>query len=218
MLVFIILFLETYSEEFVPLSSLTKENISQFFFTVIMPIYNTGAYIEEAVMSLVNQTIGFERIELILINDGSTDDSERVCVELSRKYPDNIRYISSSHKGASAARNIGLNYAHAKYINFLDSDDIWAADAFEMVYKFFEQNYNQVDVVAGRLRFYDLKTKYHPLDYKFGRTRVINLKKNFDCIQLSGASSFVKSSAIGPLRFSEELEVSEDFLFLNTVT
>ena len=61
-------------------------------FSIIVPIYNVGKYLEETIMSVVNQTIGFENIQLILINDGSIDNSEEICLKYQKIYPENIIY------------------------------------------------------------------------------------------------------------------------------
>ena len=66
---------------------------NDFLFSVIMPVYNTEEYLEEAIQSVIEQTIGFEEnIQLILINDGSTDNSESICKKYQKKYKNNIIY------------------------------------------------------------------------------------------------------------------------------
>ena len=64
-----------------------------FIFSVIMPIYNTGKYLDDSIGSLLNQTIGFNNIQLILVNDGSLDKSEEISLKYKKKYPNNIIYI-----------------------------------------------------------------------------------------------------------------------------
>lgn len=91
-----------------------------FIFSVIMPIYNTGRYIDESISSLFNQTIGFKNIHLILVNDGSIDQTEEVSLKYQKSYPNNIIYIKIEHVGLSKARNIGIEYATGSYITFLD--------------------------------------------------------------------------------------------------
>ena len=124
--------------------------------SVIMPVYNLEEYLKEAVDSVIYQTIGFEEnIEIIFVNDGSTDSSESICKEYEAAYPDNIYYIKQSNKGVSAARNRGLLEARGKYVNFFDGDDKWESRAFEVAVSFFETNYDEIDVVSCRQRFFE---------------------------------------------------------------
>ena len=105
---------------------------NDFLFSVIMPVYNTEEYLEEAIQSVIEQTIGFEEnIQLILINDGSTDNSESICKKYQEKYKNNIVYKYKENGGVSSARNEGRKYVKGKYFNFLDSDDKWDKDAFK---------------------------------------------------------------------------------------
>ena len=82
-----------------------------FKFSVIIPIYNVEKYLEEAIKSIINQSIGFEdNIQLILVNDGSTDNSEEICMKYEKEFPDNIIYIKQKNNGVSVARNTGMKY------------------------------------------------------------------------------------------------------------
>ena len=102
--------------------------------SVIVPIYNVENYLSETIESVIHQTIGFKKnIQLILVNDGSPDDSETICLKYKNKYPDNILYIKQKNSGVSAARNHALDYIEGEYVNFLDSDDKWDRDAFKKV-------------------------------------------------------------------------------------
>ena len=184
-----------------------------FIFSVIIPIYNTGRYLYDSIGSLINQTIGFNNIQIILINDGSTDNSEEICLKYKKKYKDNIIYIYISHSGVSIARNIGLRYASGEYINFLDSDDKWDSKAFKEVYLFYKLNKN-IDVVGGRMKYFEAKSGYHFLDYKFKNTRIVNLNKDYDCIQLSASSSFFRFSSIKDRKFEANIFSGEDVKFI----
>ena len=187
-----------------------------FLFSVIISIYNTGRYLDDAIGSLINQTIDFKNIQVILVNDGSEDQTEEICLKYQKKYKNNIIYIKIDHSGVSKARNIGLNYTQGEFINFLDSDDKWDYKAFEYIIQFFEK-YNNIDFVAGRIKFFENEHKYHPLDYKFYETRVVNLSKEYDCIQLSASSSFFRKSLLEGKYFKEGVEFCEDARFVNNI-
>ena len=97
-----------------------------YFLTIIIPVYNTEKYLRRCVDSLVNQD-GFEKAEILLIDDGSTDSSANICDEYSAKHP-NIITIHKPNGGLSDARNTGISKASGKYLAFLDSDDLVTDD------------------------------------------------------------------------------------------
>ena len=191
-------------------------NSKCFIFTVIISIFNTGRYLNDSIGSLLNQSIGFKNIQIILINDGSTDNSEEICLKYQEKYNKNIIYFSIPHSGVSAARNIGLNYAKGLFINFLDSDDKWDFEAFKIVYLFYKMNKN-IDIMGARMKYFESKDNYHFLDYKFEKTRIVNLNNDYNCIQLSASSSFLRFSSIKGKKFEEGIFSGEDVRFISNI-
>ena len=185
-----------------------------FLFSVIIAIYNAGRYLDDSICSLINQTIGLEKIQIILINDGSTDETEEICLKYQKKYKKNIIYFKIKHSGVSKARNIGMNYANGTFINFLDADDKWENQAFYF-FSLFLKMHNDIDIVSGRIKFFGEEKRYHPLDYKFYKTRVINLTKEYNSIQLSASSSIFRKSSIKEKYFKEDVFFCEDSLFVN---
>lgn len=99
--------------------------------SIIVPIYNSESYLEQCVDSILNQT--FQDFELLLIDDGSTDNSLQICLQYSQK-DNRIRCYTQKGLGPSAARNIGLEHAQGEYITFVDSDDYLNLDALEILY------------------------------------------------------------------------------------
>ena len=89
--------------------------------SVIVPVYNVELYLKECVDSIINQS--FDNIEIILVDDGSTDNSSNICDEYS-KIDERVKVIHKSNGGLSSARNVGINEAKGKYIMFVDSDDV----------------------------------------------------------------------------------------------
>ena len=131
-------------------------NNYKYKFSVVIPIYNVEKYLQETLESVINQDIGFkENIQMILVNDGSLDNSEDICLKYKAKYPENITYVKQENAGVSAARNNGMQYIQGKYTNFLDSDDKWSLDAFSKVWNFFEDNYEKIDVISCRMKFFE---------------------------------------------------------------
>ena len=93
-------------------------------FSIIMACYNVEKYIDEAILSIINQTLDFNtNVEIILVDDGSIDSTQEICKKYVFDYPDNIRYFYKKNGGQASARNLGIKYAKGKYINFLDADD-----------------------------------------------------------------------------------------------
>ena len=126
----------------------------KYLFSIIIPIYNRELYLEECIDTVINQTIGFENIQLILIDDGSVDNSEAICLSYKNKYPDNIVYEKKENGGVSSARNAGYKYIEGKYVTFLDSDDKFVLDVFDKVYKYFEDNYSKINVVIINIIYF----------------------------------------------------------------
>lgn len=92
--------------------------------SVIIPCYNAADYIGDCLESLVSQTIGIENMEIIIINDASTDNSEDIILQYEQKYPESIMYVPLPINGGQAhARNIGMRSATAPYLTFVDADD-----------------------------------------------------------------------------------------------
>ena len=190
----------------------------KYQFSVVIPVYNVEKYLEETLESVIGQTIGFEdNIQIILVNDGSPDNSEEICLRYRERYPDNIIYVKKENGGVSSARNEGIPYIEGKYVNFLDSDDCWEKKSFENVLKFFDQNYDLIDVVGCRKKFFDAETGFHKLDYKFKTTKIVDLGDEYEFIQMDVTGAIIKSEAIKDIRFSSHLKYGEDAQFINRI-
>jgi glycosyltransferase involved in cell wall biosynthesis/CDP-glycerol glycerophosphotransferase (TagB/SpsB family) len=191
----------------------------EYTFSVVIPIYNTEDYLEEAIDSIVNQTIGFKKhIQLILVNDGSKDSSEDICLRYKNQYPDNIVYKYKENGGVASACNVGLELAEGKYVNFFGSDDIWSKETFYMAKQFFDlPESNEVDIVSFKLRRFGLSEQEHPLNYKYEETRVVDLLKEYSYIQLMNGNCIIRRSSIGNLRYRTEMRYMEDALFINEI-
>ena len=192
------------------------KNNNCYLFSVVMAIYNTGRYLDESINSLLNQTIGYKEIQIILVNDGSTDNSEEICKKYQKVYKNNIIYIKIEHRGVSTARNIGISYAKGEFINFLDPDDRWDSQAFQNINLFLKLNKN-INFITGRLKFFEAANDYHPLDYKFYKTRIVNLTKEYNCIQSSSSTSFFRLSYIYGKKFEDGVPSGEDTRFVNSI-
>jgi len=116
--------------------------------SVITPVYNVKAYLAEAVESVIHQT--YQDLEIILVDDGSTDGSGEICDEYAKK-DNRIKVIHQQNKGLSAARNAGLDACQGEIISFLDSDDVFRKDMLEKMHDAMEKT--RADIVeCGILR------------------------------------------------------------------
>jgi CDP-glycerol glycerophosphotransferase (TagB/SpsB family) len=190
----------------------------QYKFSIIIAVYNVEEYLEETINSILNQTLNFkENIQLILVDDGSTDNSNKIATEYKEKYPENIIVIRQENQGQSTARNNGLKYAKGKYVNFLDSDDYISQDTLKVVYDFFEKHQQEVDVVAIPMLLFERVEAPHRLNNKFQQTRVVNLIDEPNNPQLSSSSAFIKYDAIKDYEFDTKLVNLEDALIINKI-
>ena len=118
-----------------------KDLIMQNLVSVIVPVYNVKNYLIRCLESIIKQS--YTNLEIICINDGSSDGSELILEEFSKK-DDRIKIIHQKNKGLSAARNKGLDHVHGKYISFVDSDDYLNTDCFILCIPLFKDD---VDVI-----------------------------------------------------------------------
>lgn len=187
--------------------------------SVIVPVYNVESYLEECLDSLINQTL--TDIEIICINDGSTDKS----LDILREYEKNdsrIKCISKENGGLSSARNAGLANVTGEYISFLDSDDYLELTALEELYTVAKKD--ALDLVIFKLINFDEDTKeksvvpYHEMaplknqvkDAVFSHKDILNQLVNLD---VSVCTKFFKKELISDLRFLEG-KIFEDNLFV----
>lgn len=202
---------------------LNSENFKEFekldadkVFSVVMACYNAEKYLDETINSLLGQSFSFgSNIQLILIDDGSTDNTAEICQKYQKQYPDNIIYLHQENQGQGSARNLGLKYVKGKYINFLDSDDKFSGNTFYSVYEFFERHYDEIDFVSVPIFFFDKSVGQHPLNYKYEEDKIIDLNKNWDCPQLSSSSAFFKKELFDNYSFKTDFVNSEDSLMIN---
>lgn len=116
--------------------------------SVVIPVYNTAPYLEKCLESVVNQT--YQNLQVIIINDGSTDNSAEICQKFSEK-DDRIEFINKQNEGVSIARNIGIEKSKGEWIYFLDSDDFLDLNAFEYLINIAKSSKTDVIQFGARL-------------------------------------------------------------------
>lgn len=120
--------------------------------SVIVCVYNMEKYLEECLNSLANQTL--EEIEIVIVNDGSTDKSLSIIEKFCKDY-NNFKMINQKNRGLGGARNTGIQYSTGEYIGFVDADDFVAETMFEKLYN--EAKTNNSDIVICDYNFYPQK-------------------------------------------------------------
>ena len=117
--------------------------------SVVIPTWNAGPYLDAAIESLVSQTLPAEQFEIIVVDDGSTDDTPAHIDAMAARHP-NLTAIHSAHSGwPGRPRNIGIEHASGEYIHFMDQDDRMSPDALRRLVEMAKRN--ESDIVLGKV-------------------------------------------------------------------
>lgn len=188
--------------------------MGKYIISVIVPVYNVEKYLDDTMKSLIDQTIGFNNIEVILINDGSTDNSEKICLKYKNEYPDNIIYISKKNSGVSDTRNVGIEKSTSPYILLLDSDDMLSKDFLELTYNFLEKN-KDINMVIPRVRFFESINKWHYTDYIFkDNKKIVDINTDITYLKYHSTGILFRKKAIKNIRFDKNVKYGEDMKFV----
>lgn len=120
--------------------------------SVIIPTYNCGKFISEAIESVLGQT--YQDFEIVIVDDGSADNTRDVIASFEEKYPRKIKYIYQKNQGMCIARNIAIKNSHGKFVAFLDADDFWMPTRLEKEISIFEK-YREVGLVHSNVKNVD---------------------------------------------------------------
>ncbi len=124
--------------------------------SIIVPVYNVEKFLEQCLQSLINQS--YQKLDIILINDGSTDRSLSICQKYAMQ-DDRIKLFDQANKGASVARNIGLENARGDYILYVDSDDFIVSDTVEILLQSISREDSDICIFEKLYWYYDEKNK-----------------------------------------------------------
>lgn len=145
----------------------------KFKVSIIIPVYNVERYLRTCLDSVVNQTL--DGIEIIAVNDGSTDNSLAILEEYQSKYSDRMKVFTTDNHGVSHARNYGLARASGEYIQFVDSDDFIELEMTEKLYSKAKRDNNDI-VICGRYNVYE---REHINELNKEAAKLIYLNRNF---------------------------------------
>lgn len=184
--------------------------------SVIIPCYNVEKWIDRCLESIVEQTIGLENIEIICVDDCSTDKTLEKLFEWEKKYPDNFIIIRSPANGRQGqARNIGLEYAKARWIAFIDSDDWVDREYLEILYSL--ANKGDYEIVSCKnIRDSSTSLQYTLHDNEEVRIREFNIETNEDRKPLL-LNPELDYNAWGKL-IRKDFLVDNDLLFMTNIT
>lgn len=161
--------------------------ISDKLISIIVPVYNVEKYLKKCVYSILNQS--YKNLEVILVNDGSTDNSGKICDELSRE-DSRIKVYHKDNGGLSDARNYGVAKANGEYVGFVDSDDYIDQYMYENLYKAIRK-YNTQIAECGITRVYKnnkLRPHYDGEEYSLVVDREGYLKEYLENRKVYGAA------------------------------
>lgn len=148
--------------------------------SVIVPVYNSEEYVGKTIESILNQTL--KEIQIILVDDGSTDNSGKICDEYAKK-DERILVVHKINGGLADARNAGMKVATGKYMMFIDADDLFEQDSCEHMYNIIEEN--KVDYVIGNYQMMDNdgtkwpNSAFDPEKYKDFKLHIHDFKNSF---------------------------------------
>ena len=183
-------------------------------FSVIMPLYNKAAYVEKAIRSVLEQT--YPHYELIVVNDGSKDDSAIIAEELLKDIP-NARLINQENAGVAVARNNGVAQAKGDYVCFLDADDWWDVSFLQEMQQFIK-DYSEAGI-WGTNYWYVKKGKTHiAVPCETGYINYPKLYADTSVMPLTSISVCIKKDIFNELGgFPKGIKLGEDFILWSKI-
>lgn len=199
-----------------------KPNEKDFLISIVIPIYNAEKYLEECLNSIKNQT--YKNFEVIMVNDGSKDDSETICMNFLRS-DSRFRYLKKENGGVSSARNVGLDNVEGDYITFIDADDWVDENYLDLLITTVEKNHSDIVVSSYKqfnnidvfyLRAYTIQEKYLLNFERMNRDDFLTifpkLMSTNVCFNNAVAKLFRKE-LVNDLRFDTSIKYGEDLDF-----
>ena len=190
--------------------------ISYPLISIIVPVYNCENYLDKCINSILSQT--YKHFELLLINDGSTDNSSIICDNYQQK-DSRIQVFNKENGGVSSARNLGLRNANGEYVCFVDSDD-WIDDNY--LDAFFYKNKIEHDICIQGIKYFIPRRELEPIMFKYPKLS-FNLNDNTDVLineqLLENGCPVAKLFRMNIIKdyniyFDEDISLNEDHLFV----
>ncbi len=177
--------------------------------SIIVPVYNVEKYLEKCLSSLVQQHL--QEIEIIVVNDGSTDSSAQIIEDFHKKHPEKILSLTKKNGGLSDARNFGLAQASGNYIGFVDADDEVSAEMFSEMYALAKKHDADI-VMCGLLKVDEKGNAIEELPQMPNKTEVIALSEDFSAFGEIGyfaCNKIFKRALFSEKRFKKEVHFED---------
>lgn len=177
--------------------------------SVIVPIYNVEKFLKKCIDSIINQT--YKNIEIILVDDGSTDGSGKICDDAKEKHK-NVVVIHKKNGGLSSARNAGIDASTGDYLSFIDSDDFIDLEMYEVMIESIERTGKDI---ASCGRIVDIYGTHSNIEFCLNKELIYNKKDaikqilNFNDIDVSACDKIYKKKLFKNIRYPEG-KISED--------
>ncbi|QNS41314.1 glycosyltransferase family 2 protein [Chryseobacterium manosquense] len=186
--------------------------------SIIIPVYNAELYLKECISSILSQT--YENIEIILVNDGSTDNSLDICYDF-QKNDNRVKIFSKKNQGVSETRNYGINNAKGDYITFIDSDDTIDSNYIQDFVEFLVED---IDIIIQGYKHIYLNKKYTQ-QMKFPQNQdTLDSLSNYELILYADKNDILKCPysklycrkiiADNNLKFDDKISYGEDHIFV----
>ncbi len=193
-------------------------NKSDFKLSVIIPSYNYANFIEQTILSVINQSSAVH--EIIVIDDGSKDDTKAVVQTLQDKFSEaNIYYFYQDNKGVSAARNNGFNQSSGEYLLFLDADDKLLPGSLANIYKEIDKQ-PEVEMIFGGYQATSFSGKLRVrTPIKLAKSNLDNVVSllNAKMVGLRPSTTILKRCVLEKIKFPANVHVDEDTIFFSHV-
>lgn len=183
--------------------------------SVIIPVYNVETYLSNCIESILNQT--FREFEIILVNDGSPDNSDKICEDYAKK-DSRIRIFHKENGGVSSARNLGIEKSLGKWLTFVDGDDFIEYDSFEKIFSTYLEIDSDIIIARSYKNNNGKLEECYPFDVNYKGMSFDGIKLNIDKGYMRGSAcgAFYKKTFLTQhnISFPFFLKNSEDSIFL----
>lgn len=191
--------------------------MSNVKFSVIISAYNDESTIRKCVNSVINQSLTFdENCEIILINDGSKDNTGSICRQYATKYPNNITYISKNHEGTGVSQNVCLEHAKGEYVLFLKGENHISKNTLKRVLQIFKSSAD-LEIVTVKPQFKDYSLNESIFATKYQKTQIVDLIETPDFFQAQAKSCFFKRTTLNKIVFPKSYNLAEEIVFANEI-